>query len=301
MAITIMNDSKKPPVMPTKKVTFKKGEVVTKEKLDSISKSMAEFWKRNREKVGAVLILLMTGWLWFIIESGRESLAFLYIFGQFGKFSGRMDGDVMMRNGRGRGFVVPALVRNGFTMTARGLFSILSSGYRALGSAAITAWSAFEMTTSDRFGRTVTLKGKDCYVRLNANLINIGQPTIGVPPVLGAVDGITDVPLVSIDASAQTATFTFSVSPTAGGVSHKLFATRPLSAGITKPAASEFRQIDVVPSGSTTPYDFAAPWIARFGSLLGQAGNKVFIQLYAVNEATGQMTPSVGASGVIVP
>lgn len=296
-----MSKTKENAGLPTDALKTKKGEKITKERLDSISAQMADHWKRNRQKVVAIVVLAVAAIAILGAPAAGGSFAFLYIFGQFGKFSGRMDGDVMMRNGRGRGFVVPALVRNTYTMTARGLLSILSSGYRALTAAQVAAWRAFTMDSSNRFGQTVAVKGKDAYVRLNANLINIGQATIVTPPVLGAVDGITDVSTVAVDASAQTAVFVFGVSPTAANTSHKLFATRPLSNGITRPSASEFRLIDVIPTGSATPYDFAAAYIAKFGALTGTAGNKIFIQLYAVNDTTGQMTPSVGASGVIVP
>src|SRR5437016_9674634 len=51
---------------------------------------------------------------------------FLYIFGFDGKVSGRMDANVLMRNGRGRGFRVPSLVRNAYTTAVRASLSTFS-------------------------------------------------------------------------------------------------------------------------------------------------------------------------------
>lgn len=296
-----MSKSKTAVATPAEAVTTAKGQPITKATLDQVAEAMKSYWKQNREKVALIALCFVAAAFSIAAATGSASFAILYLFAFNGKVSGRMDGNVLMRNGRGRGFAVPALIRNGYTMTARGIFSVLSSAYRGLGSLTIDAWRAFTMDATNRFGQPIEVKGKDAYVRLNANLINIGQATITSPPVLAGVDSITDVSGLAMDASADTLTFSFSVSPTATGVSHKLFATRPLSAGITRPSASEFRQVDVVPSGSTTPYDFSTAYINRFGSINGQAGNKIFIQLFGVNETTGQMTPSVGASGVIVP
>lgn len=294
-----MSKTTKAGATPDTLVKLPKGKKVTKENLDSIAAAMLDYWKQNRTKALIALLFCVSLTISAYTAAASTSFAILYLFAFNGKVSGRMDGNVLMRNGRGRGFAVPALIRNGATMTARGIFSVLSSSYRGLGVIVIDSWRAFQMDATNRFGQPFKVSGKDAYVRLNANLINIGQPTITNPPVLGAVDGITSVTNVALDGTLDTLFFDFAASPTAAGVSHKLFATRPLSAGVTRPSASEFRQIDVMPSGSVFPYDFSLAYQNKYGSIIGQQSNKIFIQLYAVNEATGQMTPSVGASGVI--
>lgn len=229
------------------------------------------------------------------------ALAGLYIFADNGKKSGRADGNVYMRNGRTRGFKVPALVRNSYTMTQRGIFAVLSAAYRGLTPAEIDAWMNFSYQSSNRFGQAITIRGKQAYVALNANLIDTGNATLTSPPVLTDVPAIMTVSAVNMDASAGTMTFAFSASPTDANITHLLFATKPLSNGITRPSKSAYRLVDLVPSGSTTPYDFASAYITKFGAITSSAGNKVFIQLYGVQNNTGQKIPSVGASGVIVP
>lgn len=227
--------------------------------------------------------------------------ALLYIFAFDGKMSGRMDGNVLMRNGRGRAFVVPALVRNSYTITARALFSQYSSSYSGLSAAQVAAWSDFSMNVSNRMGQAKTIKGKQCYVRLNVNLTLVGGTPITAPPTLtGVTTPITSGTLTAA-AGAGTVSLAYSPTPTAASTIHLVFATKPLNNGITKPAKSAYRLIGTINAATGTPYNAATPYVNKFGTITGAAGQKIFMSLTAIDTTTGQAEPSVGVSCVIAP
>lgn len=278
--------------------------------LEAAAAKRKEWFAKQKEKGEAILkktygklpfmfFLLLCAFSLFSIKASAIMTAGLYIFSHDGRFSGREDGNVLMRNNRTRKWVFPAIVRNAYTMTARGILSVLSSGYRGLSASDIASWLATEYTNSNRFGLANVVKGKNAYVGLNTNLVNIGVAPNTTAPAFSSVPGITAIPVVTMVASTGVQTFAFSPSPTDATVTHELYATKPLSAGITKPSKSAFRLIDIVPPGSTTPYNFASTYVAKYGAITTLAGQKVFLQLYAVNIVTGQRVPSVGASGVI--
>lgn len=272
-------------------------------KLSSHLEHMAKIAKaKAKESVAAKVVAVLLFALTFAFSCGwfgaafGASTAILYIFAFDGKVSGRMDGNVLMRNGRGRGFVVPSLVQNGYTAGVRSLLAQLSQGFRGLTQAQIAAWNSFEMTVSNRFGQSKIIKGKACYVRLNANLINVGGTPISDPPVLEDVAGITSL---SFTATApNTMPLTFSPTPTDANVAHLVFATANLSPGISRPSKSAFRLIDVIAGGTATGVAEGANFVTKFGSLV--AGDKVFVKLVPVNFTTGQAGVGIIASAVVV-
>lgn len=223
-------------------------------------------------------------------------LAILYLFAFDGKVSGRMDGNVLMRNGRGRGFVVPALVQNAYTSAIRSTFSDFSQGYRALTQAQIAAWSAFTMTTTNRFGKSIQISGKECYVRLNQNLADINVAAISVPPTLA---GANNLSLDGATADVSDAAIEIEFTGTVAGVRYLLFATSPQSAGVTRPSASKFRIIHMFDVAAVSPLDVTAEYTAKYGSF-PVAGSKLFFKVVAVNSTTGEKSASSAVVSCVV-
>jgi len=254
---------------------------------------------RKGHILGALFFAVMLFGSFAFCSTYAVSHALLYIFAFDGKMSGRMDGNVLMRNGRGRAFVVPALVRNSYTITARALFSQFSSGYNGLTPAQILAWSEFSMGVSNRMGQAKTIKGKDCYVRLNVNLTLVAGAPITNPPVLVGVT--TPITSGTLTATAVTGvvSLAYAPSPTAGTTEHLVFATKPLRNSITKPSKSAYRLIGIITSGSATPFVATTAYAAKFGAITGLAGDKIFMSLTAIDNATGQAAPSVGVVATI--
>lgn len=218
-----------------------------------------------------------------ILFASAVKTAILYQFGFNGKVSGRMDGNVLMRNGRGRGMTVPALVRNSYTSLQRGFFSSFSSGWRGLSDAERLSWINLKLNTSDRFGMAKTVSGKEAYIALNQNLANIGgAPLASAPLLIGVGDQILSNG--AIDFSADT--YSYDVNAVSLTTKQLLFATAPLSAGISRPGLSEFRLLGQQPAPVALAVDFKAEYQAKFG--VAPAGSKVFIFTRDISITSGE-------------
>lgn len=226
----------------------------------------------------------------------KGTLAMLYIFANNGKLSGRADGNVYMRNGRARGFVVPSLVQNSYTQLQRVQLGLLSSGWSALTEAEQLSWINLSgLFRSNRFGVPKEVKGKSAYVLINMNLFNAGQALITTAPLLSEVASITDV-VPTATVAGQLLSLAYSPSPTGAGITHLVYATAPQRAGIYRPSNSAYRLIDVIAGGSATPYAAGAAYTAKFGAFI--AGQKIFVKLVGINNTTGQASPAALGSDV---
>ena len=250
------------------------------------------------------LLLIIAGALAFLAPVGLAAKAMLYLIADNGKKSGRASGNVYMRNGRVRGFVVPALVQNAYTTAARALLAQLSQGWSALTDANRLTWDSITwLFKSDRFGNPKLVKGKAAYVMLNANLVNVAQSPIADAPV--ASDGVAGVESVTVtpDQSTGELNIGFSPTPTTAGITHLLFATAPFSAGVSRPSASRFRLIDTILPATATPYDAASAYTTKFGSAwkdnAGYVGAKIGILLKPINIITGVEGGNIMAIGTI--
>lgn len=231
--------------------------------------------------VGAILVAIANA-------SGETATgtAMLYMLAENGKKSGRADGNVYMRNGRIRAMAIPRLVQNAFTGAARNAFGTLSSAFRSLTQSQQNSWiNATGFTTSDRFGRTVTITGKALYNWLNGNLAACGEDTLTTCPDPRAVDSV-EITAFSVDISDTEMEITLSTGAVPATSAIKVFATAPQSNGINRPSASKYRLVSVLAPGAAAPHDIWTEYAARFGAPV--AGQKVFIKTEAVLIATGQ-------------
>lgn len=144
------------------------------------------------------------------------------------------------------------------------------------------------------FGNNVPLTAQQLYMRLNLNLLAIGQPVITVPPVPTAVFGFTSFSL-SADTTGGSLDFTFAPAIPAG-TSIIVRATTQLSAGIGF-AKNFFRQIGVLTTANLSPSDLQGLYIAKFGAL-PVAGTKVFADLKAIDDTTGIDSTLIEASDI---
>lgn len=221
-----------------------------------------------------------------ITEAGRMFFMFLYQFAFDGKVSGRQEGSVMMRDGRGRAMTVPSLVQNSYTALQRNSFGGLNSGWRALTQPLQNGWiNATGYSTKDRFGNTVPLKGKQLYVALNRALFNAGQAAITTAP---SPVGTTSPVTMSANGSLAAGHFklTYTATPVAAGNTWLVFATAPKSAGINRPGKSAYRLVSTIAAAGASPQDKSAAYATKFGAPV--AGQKVFGKIIAVNNTTGE-------------
>lgn len=240
----------------------------------------------KKKGIKAVMLLILAVFAYHATHMAHAMTAALYIFANDGKISGRMQGDVKMRNGRQRAFTVPALVRNTYTSGVRSRFQEISSSYKGLAPGDVASWvNAVGFTYIDRFAVPHVLKGKALYVRLNMNLTNIGVLPITTAPIATGVIA-TIINDVGISVGTTSATLSFTPTPIPTGVKVLLFATTSLNGGITRPSNSAFRQIAVLPSATASGVDVYTDYIAKFGTPVVNA--QIFFRAISISMATGE-------------
>lgn len=231
-------------------------------------------------------------------HAGELSLSMLYLLANNGKLSGRADGNVYMRNGRVRGYVVPSLVQNAYTQLQRTQLALLSSAYRALSPTEQESWINLSgLFRSNRWGNPIEIKGKAAYVLLNMNLFNIGVNPLPTAPLLLSVPSITALAVAS-DKSDSTVDITFAPDPTDIDVLHLVYATACMSPGVYRPSSSRYRLIGVILGGATGPELMGSNWLTKFGALT--VGMKIFVKVIGINSGTGQASPAAIGSTIVV-
>lgn len=250
-----------------------------------------------------ILILLLL--LGIILEMGA---AVVYRFNptlrpkgsMFAKFTpglmlsemrGKVASSVYSKNKGGaviRNRVTPINRRSTSQTEQRQQFSSLSSSWRGLTQAQRDGWNsaAASFPQQDSLGQTIFLTGAQLYIRCNANLILIGQAQITDAPTPTSFD-VLAVGAIAFDASAGTATVAFTPTPVPAGYNLVIRATRPLSPGKSFVGSSEFRFIQAIAAAGASPANIAAAYIAQFGAITGAAGQKVFIEMFLVEIASG--------------
>lgn len=244
--------------------------------------------KIKAKHVLALLVLCVVAFCLPVLGvAAGASKAVLYLWANNGKMSGRMGGDVKMRNGRSRGFTVPSLVRNTFTSTVRALFQGFSSSYKSLTLGQIYSWvNATGFTYIDRFAQSHVLKGKALYMRLNLNLAKAGQAPITTAPSAQGVSPVlfTDASTISV-ATGISLDFDPTV-PT--GHTVVVYATPGISRSILRPGNSLFKQVTTFAAGTTSPQttDITTAYGAR--GLAYALAQFVWFRFETVNNATGE-------------
>lgn len=214
---------------------------------------------------------------------------------------GKIGGHVASKNRSGsylRTKVTPVNPQTAAQLNVRNRFTDLSQAWRGLTDDQRTAWNAAvgDYAKTNVFGDIKNPTGAQLYQRLNNNLLNIGEAAISVPPIPGAVFSFTSFSF-AVDNSDGTMLLTFAPAiPATDKI--LVFATPAVSPGKSY-VANQLRQIDVLTTADLTGADIAPAWEAKFGAIPA-AGQKVILQVKAVNVDTGQAGVPLEASAIIV-
>jgi len=152
--------------------------------------------KINKHTNILVAIALIGAAIWTMLmrDIAGASTAMLYLLANNGKLSGRADGNVYMRNGHMRGFIVPRLVQNGYTTLQRTLFAQMSSAWSTLSQSDQDSWNnVANVFKSNRFGQSIPVSGKQLFIMRNVNLIMIGSAPISTYISAERVNGVTGI------------------------------------------------------------------------------------------------------------
>ena len=228
----------------------------------------------------------------------------LYMKMKFGAIvvagSGKIGGHVASRNRGGaylRTKVTPVNPNTGSQAAIRNRLSTLSTAWKGLTSAQITAWNnavaAFKKT--DIFGDVQNPSGFNLYQRLNNNLNRIGEASISTPPLPVSLPVIETA--VAAQANAGATTITFTNDPVVTDSVVEVSATAAQSPGKNF-VKSEFRIIGNMPALVAHVATLTTLYNAKFGAP-GAAGQKVLFQLRQISNVTGQAGVPVIVSAVI--
>lgn len=163
-----------------------------------------------------------------------------------------------------------------------------SSQWRGLTQAQRDGWNAAapSFPQQDNLGQTIFLTGAQLYSRCNLNLQLIGEAQIDDAP------NPTSFPVLAMGALAAAAgagTFTaaFTPTPVPAGYDLVVRATAPVSAGKSFVGNSQFRFLQTVAAAGTSPANIAAAYVATFGAITSKAGQKVFVEMFLIEIASG--------------
>lgn len=197
-----------------------------------------------------------------------------------------------------RNRVTPINRRSNGQTQQRQTLSSLASGWRGLTQAQRDGWNAAasNFPQTDSLGQTVILTGEQLYVRCNANLTLTGNTLITDAPIPTSFAALT-ASIASLTASAFTVGYTPDPVPT--GFSLVIRATRPVSAGKQFFAQSEFRFVAAIAAAAASPANIDSAYEAIFGDKTSQVGQKVSVECFLMEDASGLAGIPVRASALI--
>jgi len=214
---------------------------------------------------------------------------------------GKLGGQVFSKNRGGAYIRTKVSPINGQTVRQSAVRSQLTGfaqGFRALGASNINAWNnaVSNFTGTDVFGDVKKPSGINLYVKLNMNLSQVGATPITLPPLPGEVPPVDSLTLTA-NGTSPALSLAYSPSPVPADTDWIVEATAPVSPGKSF-VKSEFRQISIIGTGSTTPENLLADYAAKFGNPI--TGQKTFVRVTPVNNVTGQRGLPLEAFAVAV-
>jgi len=193
--------------------------------------------------------------------------------------------------------VTPANPRTTAQIAERSRLAYFAASFKGLNSEQIAAWNdaAKLFTKTDIFGDLRTNTGLQLYVSLNANLSQIGQPSLNMPPAPTLCNTVT---LLNLNASATQHTLTLTLSNAIPSNSFMIVKATPQLSPSINFVRSELRKIAVIAPNSTSPIDITNMYAAKYGSI-GQTGKKIFVEVYFIDKNTGIASTPQKAHAII--
>ena len=227
----------------------------------------------------------------------------LRISGDNLQVSGRTSGNVIMKNGRERGFSVPKNVINKKTGDQKAALQIWSTLWKdlVLGTPSIAEeWKNFQMLSTDRFGQPVYISGKNAWIKLNINADSdltrfIIQPPVGIspPPPIHFIAMGANVSGIIVNRIQ----FKSNANPLATNT--KLYTTKGLSPATTKPKESEFKFQALRDLSHGGTYSAGTNWAKNFGNT--RLNTKIFLRAIVIDFTTGLASIPVEISCITGP
>jgi len=216
---------------------------------------------------------------------------------------GKLNGNVFSRNKGGaviRNKVTPINPNTSYQALQRSFLSILSKAWaNTLTDAQKAAWKALGQVIGQKniFGANLILSGIATYQRINRIILAAGGTRLDNPPSSLDVTGLTSLS-VTANHVGNVLTLAFGPTPCVAPVGLYVYATPPLSPGISN-ASAQLRFIGFY-SAAASGLSIYTAWAARFGAMPATSGKRIAVSVQAVNLNTGAITASTNASTLIL-
>jgi len=207
-------------------------------------------------------------------------------------------GNSVASNGAGgqylRARVIPSNPQSTAQNLKRSSITSLSQAWRDLTQTQRDSWinAVDSFKSKGVLGADIIPSGINAYIKLNANLAEVGVAANATAPTPVAVEAVTSLTPTAAE-TGQTFSVAFGPSPVPADTAFILSASAQVSPGALF-AKGTYRQVSLLDAADTTPEDFAAAYIARFGALV--AGKRINVQLVPVSKTTGQKGQAVTAT-----
>lgn len=198
-----------------------------------------------------------------------------------------------------RNRVTPINRRSTNQTQRRQVLASLASAWRGLTQAERDSWNsgAANFPQSDSLGQTIFLTGEQLYVRCNSNLILTGNAQITSCPTPASFAVLA---FTSLTATADDGVISLAFTPTVpAGFELVIRATPPVSPGVSFVPQSKFRFISSIAPAATSPQLLSTPYATVFGAITGAADQKIFVEMFLVEQTSGLAGIPVRGVGVI--
>lgn len=204
----------------------------------------------------------------------------------------KLNGSVMSKNRYGsyvRNKVTPVNPQTSFQQAVRQRLSNLSSSWGGLTEAQRAGWEALapSLPFTDIFGDTKELSGQVLFVKLNSNLLKIGESMLSVAPESDAIPplAIDSVTATETTGSLVSLDLTLSQASVPAGFEMCIYATPAVQPGKSF-VKNLFRYIGSTATITTGSFDALSLWSARFGTVA--PGQKIFVRVALVSTDSGK-------------
>lgn len=204
----------------------------------------------------------------------------------------KLNGSVLSKNRFGnymRNKTTPVNPQTTYQQNARSILAALSQAWAGITQAQRNGWRALAETLpfTDIFGDPKTLSGQMLYVKLNTNLLKIGESEIADAPLKEAVPFISQTAITVTSAASALTALTVTISPgtVPAGFGVAVYATPAINPGVAF-VKNQFRFLGIAGAPAAGVLTLTTLWNDRFGGIT--TGQKLFVRLALVSETSGQ-------------
>jgi hypothetical protein len=214
--------------------------------------------------------------------------------------SGKIGGHVASKNKSGsylRTKVTPSNPQTAAQLSVRGDFTTVSKAWESLTDSQRSGWSSAvsSFKKTNIFGDSVTPSGFNLFVKLNQNLLNIGEDMIEDAPQATSPTAIASLSATAVSSTGVvTLTFADAIPVTDKVV---VMATAPQAAGVSY-VKNLYRKVTVLASTDVSPKAITAAYAAKFGAP-SNAGQRIFFKLFPVLIESGVSGAAIPAETII--